>query len=455
MRLTTIAILSLLACAPLAAQHWPSFRGPGASGVVDGSALPVSWDVAGGANIRWKTAVPGLSVSSPIAWGDRIYVSTAVGSDPTAKLRHGLYSDVEPSPDLSKHTWRLLALDAATGRVVWDRVAHEGVPRTKRHPKASQASATPATDGAHVVVSFGSEGLFAYDTAGAMVWKQDLGLLNAGWFFDPDYEWGFASSPIIWNGLVIVQCDIQKGSFIAAFDVRTGKPVWRTQRDEIPGWSTPTIYQNGSTAELITQGPTFTRGYNPRTGEELWRLSGHSEITVPTPITTRDLIVVSNGYKAVQPIFAIRPGARGDITLKEGSETSAAIAWSSKRGGPYLPTPIIYGDTLYVVLNNGVFSAYDVKTGSRHYQERLGGKGGAFTASPVAADGRIYLASEDGEVFVVKAGTSYELLATNTMGEVLMATPAIINGALLVRGMQHVFAIGSPRGAAPSSSRLD
>ena len=439
------------ACAaPLAAQHWPSFRGPQASGVADGAATPVAWNATTGQNVLWKAPIDGLAVSSPIVWGDRVFVSTAVSSDPTATFRHGLYGDVEPSKDVSKHVWRLIALDKRTGKVLWDRAAHEGVPQTKRHPKSSQASPTPATDGTHVVVSFGSEGLYAYDIDGKPLWTQSLGVLNAGWFYDPDYEWGVASSPIIWNGLVIVQSDIQKRSFVAAFDVKTGKLVWRTERDEIPSWATPTIYQDATHAELVTQGTNFIRGYDPKTGKELWRLSGNSEVTVPTPIVSKDLIVVTNGYRGVQPIFAIKPGATGDITLKNDQTTSDAIAWSTKRGGPYIPTPVIYGDYLYVCLNNGTLAAYALKTGERAYQERLGGKGGSFSASPVAADGKIYLASEDGDVFVVKAGATYELLSTNPIGEVLMATPAISDGLLIVRGLKHVYAIGAPK---PASSR--
>jgi outer membrane protein assembly factor BamB len=325
---------------------------------------------------------------------------------------------------------------------VWDRVAHEGNPKTKRHPKSSQASPTPVTDGRHVVVSFGSEGLYAYDFDGKQLWQQDLGVLNAGWFFDPDYEWGVGSSPIIYKNMVIVQCDIQKNSFLAAFDVETGKPVWRTTRDEIPSWSTPTIFESNGRAELVTQATTFTRGYDPNTGKELWRLSGNSEITIPTPIVGPGFIVVTNGYRGVQPIYAIKPGASGDITLKGDETKSDYIAWSSKRGGPYIPTPVIYGEQLYT-LNNGVLTAYNVTTGERIYQERLGGTGGAFSASPIAADGKLYLSSEDGDVFVVKAGPKYELLAKNTIGEVIIATPAVSDGLLIVRGLKNVYAIGS------------
>ncbi len=443
MRRLMAIVLWVYACASVSGQQWPSFRGPNASGVADGRPIPVTWNATTGENVLWKTPLPGVAVSSPIVWGDRIFISLAVSGDPSATIRTGLYGDVEPLSDTSKHSWRVLALDKRTGKVIWERVAHEGIPRTKRHPKSSQASPTPATDGRHLVVSFGSEGLYAYDIDGKPLWKRDLGVLNAGWFYDPDYEWGVGSSPIIWKNMVIVQCDIQKNSFLAAFDLTTGEPVWRTPRDEISSWSTPAIFESRGRAELVTQATHFTRGYDPATGKELWRLAGNSEITIPTPIVGPDLVIVTNGYRGVQPIYAIKPGATGDITLQGDRSRSEFIAWSTRRGGPYIPTPVIYRGHLYVLQINGVLAAYDVRTGERLYQERLGGTGGSFSASPVAADGKIFLTSEDGDVFVVKAGTTYELLSTNHMGEVVMATPAISDGVIIIRGLKHVFAIGA------------
>jgi outer membrane protein assembly factor BamB len=430
----------LLAGVSLSAQHWPAFRGANASGVADGTPTAVKWNTATNENVSWKTPVPGVAVSSPIVWGDRVFVSTAISSDPNQSIRTGLYGDVEPVNDSSKHTWRLLAIDKKSGKVLWDKVAYEGIPRTKRHPKSSQASATPVTDGRRVIVSFGSEGLYAYDFDGKQLWKKDLGVLNAGWFFDPDYEWGIGSSPIIYKNMVIVQCDVQRHSFIAAFDVDTGKEIWRTDRDEIPSWSTPTIFEANGKAELVTQATTFTRGYDPMTGKELWKYSGNSEIAIPTPIIGPGFVIITNGYRGVQPIFAVKPGATGDITLKDNATKSDFVSWSTKRGGPYIPTPLIYGDQLYI-LNNGVLTAYKVATGEQIYQKRLGGTGGAFSASPVAADGKIYCASEDGDVFVIKAGPEYEELAKNSMGEVVMATPAISDGLIIVRGGKNVYGI--------------
>jgi outer membrane protein assembly factor BamB len=448
MRRTVALVLTLAAGTTLApalsvvdGQNWPSFRGPNAAGVADGKPTAVKWDATSGQNIAWKTPVAGVAVSSPIVWGDRVFVSTAIGQDPKEGIRTGQYGDVEPITDASMHTWHLIALDKASGKVVWDKVAYEGVPKTKRHPKSSQASPTPVTNGKQVIVSFGSQGLYAFDFEGKLLWKKDLGVLNAGWFFDPDYEWGVGSSPIIYKNMVIVQCDIQRGSFVAAFDAASGKEVWRTDRDEIPSWSTPTIFESNGKAELVTQATTFTRGYDPDTGKELWKYSGNSEITIPTPIVGPGFVVITNGYRGIQPIYALKPGATGEITLKGDDTKGASFAWSTKRGGPYIPTPVIYGDQLYVLQNNGVLASYKVSTGEQVYQKRIGGSGGSFSASPVAADGKIYCTSEDGDVYVIKAGPEYAELSKNPMGEVLIATPAISDGLIIFRGLKNVIAV--------------
>jgi outer membrane protein assembly factor BamB len=238
-----------------------------------------------------------------------------------------------------------------------------------------------------------------------------------------------------------VQCDVQKGSFIAAFDVKTGKQVWKTQRDEIPSWGSPTIFESKGKAMIVTNATKRIRGYDPMTGKELFELSGNSEVTVGTPVVGHDLVFVTAGYPPIQPIYAIKPTAAGDISLAEGKESNDHIAWSKKRGGTYMPTPVVYGDHLYTCSNNGVLTCYDARTGERIYQQRIAGQSSAFTASPIAADGKLYFTGEDGDVFVVKAGPHYELLATNPMGEVMMATPAISEGMIFVRTINHVYGI--------------
>jgi outer membrane protein assembly factor BamB len=442
-------LLASMLSVPAAAQNWPSFRGPNASGVADGKSVPIAWDAEKNQNILWKTPIPGLAHSSPVVWGARVFVTTAVSSDPKSVFRPGLYGDVDSAADVSKHSWHVYCLDKATGKIVWDRVANEGAPRTKRHIKSSYASPTPATDGQHVVAFFGSEGLYCYDMAGKLLWKLDLGVLDSGWFYDPDYQWGMASSPVIYRNMVILQCDVQKDSFIAAFDINSGKRLWQTSRDEIPSWGSPTVYEGKSRTEVITNATRAVRGYDVMTGRELWKLTGNPEVTATTPVVANDLIYICNGYRPVQPIFAIKIGANGDISLKDGKETNDYVAWSKQRGGTYMPTPVVYGDYLYTLANQGVLTCYDAKSGERKYQKRLGEKGGSYSASPIAGDGKLYLASEDGQVLVVKAGPEYELLATNEMGEVMMATPAISDGVVIIRGQHSVFAIG----ATPASTQ--
>lgn len=438
MRKQMLAFL-FLAAMSASAQNWPQFRGPNGGGIGDGKP-PVQWDVEKGTNVVWKAAIPGLSVASPVVWGDRIYVVTAVGTDGSQTFRTGLYGDTDSVNDKTAHAWKVMALDKANGKVLWEQTAVSGVPKTKRHPKSSQASPSPATNGKVVVAYFGSEGLYAYNTAGKLLWKKDLGLQNAGWFFDPESEWGAASSPVIHKNSVIVQCDRQKDSFVAAFDMDSGKELWRTARTEIPTWGTPTLVAGKDGAEVVTNGSKGIRGYDADTGKELWTLGPNSEVVCTTPVAADGLIYVTAGYPPVQPIYAIKQGSRGDLTLKAGSTSSEAIAWSYSRGGVYLPSPIVVGGHLYTLSNNGILTAYDAKTGTRVYQQRVG-MGGSYAAAPVAADGRLYLTSEDGDVYVVKAGAQFEVLAHNKMPEILMATPAIAGDLLLVRGHQHLYAI--------------
>jgi outer membrane protein assembly factor BamB len=427
-------------------RDWPSFRGPGAGGVADGQHPPTIWDAEKGLNVRWKTPLPGVGHSCPIVSGNKVFVTTAVSGDPKSVFKTGQYGGGNSSKDLSVHSWRVYCLDKSTGKILWEREAHRGVPRVDRHEKSSQASATPATDGEHLVAVFGSEGLFCYDLAGTLLWQRDLGVLDLGAFNDPDLKWGAGSSPVIYKGLVIVQCDRPKDGFLAAFDVRTGKPVWQKPRDEPPSWGTPTVIEAAGRAELVANGSRFTRGYDALTGKELWRLGPNSEITVPTPFAAGGLIFITNGYRPIQPIYAVVPGASGDISPKDGG-SGTNLAWETKKGGPYLPTPIVYGPLLYVCTNQGILTAYEARTGKQVYKHRLGGPGG-YTASPVAADGRIYFTCEDGEVRVVKAGPEFELLAVNPVGEPCLATPAISDGMFFLRSRGTVFAFG---GREPST----
>jgi outer membrane protein assembly factor BamB len=435
--------------APMRAKGapWPAFRGANASGVADGQGAVADWDVATGRNIRWKTPIPGIAVSSPIVWGDRVFLTTAIGTEADKTFRTGLYGDVKPIDDLTTHTWRVYAVDRRNGAVLWQKDVFTGEPKVKRHPKSSQANSTPVTNGTHVVAVFGSIGMLAcLDVNGKQLWQRDIGVIDNGWFFDPTYQWGHSSSPIIYRSSVIVQVDQQKGSYLASYDLDTGKPIWKTERpEEISTWGTPTLVTGPRGDELVTNG-TKVRAYDPATGKQLWTLGPNSEITVGTPVAGKDVVYVTGGYPPVRPVYAVKAGASGDISLAKGQTSGGAIAWSNDREGTYIPTPLLYRDILYTLNSNGIVTAYNATSGERLYRARVGG-GGAFAASPVAADGRLYFANEDGDVFVVTAGPEYVELGKRSMNEVIMATPAISDGVILIRTLGNLYAVGEPAAA--------
>jgi outer membrane protein assembly factor BamB len=428
---------------PIGPRNWPSFRGDGSAGNGDGQRAITEWDATTGKNIKWKTPIPGIATSSPIVWGNRVFATTAVSSAGNNSFRTGLYGDVKPVDDLSPHEWKMYCLDKATGKILWERAAVIGAPRTKRHTKSSQASSTPVTDGRRVVAVFGSAGvMIAWDYSGKELWRVNLGTLDSGWFFDPAFQWGHSSSPIIHRNAVILQADVQKGSFIAAWDIATGKQLWKTERaDEISTWGTPTIARTADGRDVLVTNGTKIRGYDPTSGKQLWTLGPNSEITIGTPVAGNGLVYVTGGYPPVRPIYAIRPEAEGDISLQKGQESNQSIAWSNMTEGTYIPTPLLYDGYLFTLNINGVLSAYDPQTGKRAFRGRVG-TGGAFSSSPVGADGRLYIASEDGEVYVISATPDMKQLAKNDMKEVIMSTPAISDGIMVVRTLGHVYGIG-------------
>jgi outer membrane protein assembly factor BamB len=428
--------LFLLFAMVVSAQNWPTFRGPGARGVAEKQNLPVTWDVASGKNIAWKAEIPGLGLSSPIVWGPHVFLTTAVSSNPNMVFEATLKGELDRRQDEAVQEFRVLALDKKTGKVAWNVVAGKTKPRVLRHPHNSYASPTPVTDGKYLVAFFGSEGLFCFDLKGKLIWKKDLGAMDQGAFDLPDYQWGSASSPVLWQGKVYLQVDMHQGSFMAAFDAATGRELWRTARDSKPSWATPTIVEGPKRTELVANGVEFVAGYDAETGKELWRVKGTSMISVPTPFVANGLIYVFSGYsRNIRRSYAIRPGAMGDIT---GSKE--AIAWMREEA-PYLSTPVIVGDQLFTYsTRGGIMASYNALTGATLYQQRLG-LGTPASASMVAADGVVYAANEDGEVYVFKPGAKYEQLAMNPMGETVMATPAISDGTLFIRGARHLFAV--------------
>lgn len=437
-----VIVLWLSSAASATPPNWPSFRGPFASGVAKDDKPPTTWNVKTGENIKWKTPIPGLAHSSPIVWGDRVYLTTVVGEKPNPTLRVGLYGESPDNPEEFSHDYRLLALDAHTGEIIWQKTAYRGVPKTQRHIKSSHGNSTPATDGNRIIAFFGSEGLYCYATNGMLRWKKNLGLLDSGAFDLPEVQWGFGSSPIIHDDLVIVQCDVNNDSFISAFDLGNGRPIWRNKRDEQPGWGTPTIYTGGRIPQVIVNGYKHIGAYDARVGNVIWRMHGGGDIPVPTPIVAHDLIFITNAHGPQAPVYAIRTSAHGDITLPPGETSSAHIAWSYNRGGCYMQTPLVYGDLLYTCRNNGTLTCYEARTGEIKYRKRLGGGSTGFSASPVAVDGKIYFTSEEGDIHVIKAGPIFGLMAVNSMDEITMATPAIAHDTLYVRTQHHLYAIG-------------
>ncbi len=427
----------------VATGNWPSFRGVQASGISLGKGPPREWDLESGRNIRWVRPIPGLGHSSPVVWGDRVFLTSAVSGDPEPSLRVGLYGDVTDLTEDQTHHFRVYCLDKGSGEILWERTARSGKPQVRRHIKASHASPTPATDGRYLVVFFGSEGLFCYDLDGTLRWQRDLGLLDAS--PGQGIQWGYAGSPIIDGDQVIVQCDVvSQPSFLAAFDLGSGEERWRTPREDRATWSTPTAHEVDGRTQILVNGYRHIGGYDARTGAELWWLRGGGDAPVPAPIVAHGLVFITNAHGSLNPIYAIRLDARGDISLEEGTDSNPHVAWSHPRRGVYIPTPLVYGEYLYLLSTNGVLTCFEARSGHLIYRARVAGRRGAYTASPVAAGGKLYLTDEYGEVHVLQAGPEYGHLATNPMGAWCLATPAISGEMLLVRTHKHLVAIGEP-----------
>ena len=424
--------------APRPGVDWPQFRGISATGISEGTPTPSTWNVAAGTNVLWKTAIPGLGLSSPVVWGDQLFVSTAISGDKDASVRPGLYGDIKSVTDDTPHEWRVYALNKKTGAIVWQQTAHTGVPKIKRHTKNSHANSTLATDGERLVAFFGSEGVYAYDLKGKLLWQKDLGVLDAGYYVVPEAQWETGSSPVIHDGVVIIQADVQKGSFLAAFDAKNGRELWRVARTDVPTWGTPTVHVVKGQPQIIVNGMRHAGAYDFKTGKEIWKLSGGGDIPGPDPGRQRRPHL--HHQRARDDVAGLcDPRHRvGRHQPGRGASSNAGVAWSYARDGGYMCTPLAYRGLVYIVRYNGILTVYDAKTGERKYQERLAGGTSAFTASPVAADGKVYLANEDGQVFVIKAGPAYELVTLNDMGAPVLATPAISEGRLLFRTPQHL-----------------
>lgn len=421
------------------AGDWPAYRGAGANGVGEGRA-PARW--GGGSGVLWKAEIPGLGHSSPVVIGNRLFVTTAISSSGKAPLKIGLYGSGNSADDNAEQEWVLLCLDKRTGKMLWRQTAHRGKPRAARHTKATHANTTVAADGQRVVALFGSEGLYSYSLDGKLQWRKDLGTLDMAPSDDRTLSWGFASSPALFRDMVVVQSDSKRNGFLAVFSAADGREVWRVERGGVSvcSWATPAVITAGGRTQIVANGYPYIAGYDLKTGKELWRLKSGGDIPVPTPFLAEGLIYVANAHGGKSPLYAIRPEAKGDITPGAGAGSSAGLAWSEERNGSYLQTPVVYRGVAYACTSQGIFKAYDARTGRKLYEQRLG-SGGAFTSSPIAADGKVYVSDEDGRMYVIRAGTEFEVLAVNEGGEAVLATPAVSDGALFIRTVKSVMAV--------------
>ncbi len=418
-----------------AAGNWPQWRGPDGSGISTEKNLPAEWSTT--KNIKWKTPIDGRGHSSPIVWDNKIFVTTAIEGElvPGAKAPKHMMGDKEfVHPDSiganKKHTFKVIAVNRDTGKILWQAVAFEGTPYDDRHRKSSYAASTPATDGKLVYAFFGSEGLYAYDFNGKLAWKADLGKMGT-------VGMGTGTSPIVFENLVIVQCDEENGtaSFIVGLDKKTGKEVWRTPRKIQVSWSTPLLVKTAKRAELITSGTESIVSYDPATGKELWTHKGVESNAIPSPVANSEFVYLVAGYPA-KIAMAIRLGSSGDLT------GTPNVPWKYAKGTAYVPSPILYGDYLYLTTDRGILTCIDAKTGEVKYE---GGRipiPATFTASPVAFDGKILMTSEDGDTFIVKAGPKHEIIGTNSVGEPVYASPAMADGRIYIRGEKNLYAIG-------------
>ena len=429
--LQPIAALALVAVtAATASADWPCFRGSGARGIAaDDERLPSRWTDT--KNVRWSAALEGRGWSSPIVSGDSVIVTSAIPPAPPEDAKKGLYFGGErPNVADGEIRWVVTCLDTATGMTRWETVIARGPPPGPVHVKNTYASETPVTDGERIYAAFAGIGIACLDMHGHRVWEHRWKprTMRSGW--------GPAASPVLHGDRLYVVNDNEDDSFVSAIDARTGREIWRMARDEKSNWSTPFVWQSGGRTELVTPGTGTTRSYS-LDGRLLWELAGGSAITIATPYAAHGLLFVSSGFvlDRTRPIWAIRPGASGDLTLPDGDDSSAEIAWCRRDAAPYNPTTLVYGDELYVLADRGLMACYDARTGKQHYRKERLPEGRAFTASPWAYNGLVFCANEYGETFVVRAGPTFELLHTNLLGEddMVMASPAIADGRVFLR----------------------
>ena len=442
-------LAALMTSAPTTVTRpaWAEFRGTNRVGFLDDARIPTAWGGETATNVVWRTAIPGFAHSSPIIVGDRVFLVTAVADVDQAAPR--LTQDLEFSVDPpARYKWTVYSVNRNSGAILWTKTIDQEIPGWIRHAKGSYANSTPAASATHVVVLLGNLRMVCLSVEGKELWRRDLGFRESAKPEGPDVlpYVDHASSPTIFEDIVIVQNDWPRGGYLAAYDLQTGKEQWSVRRDE-PNivWASPVLWQkNGQPPELVVTGSRWIRGYDPRDGEPLWHLSNDVPDALhrtASPIASPDMIIAAGGA-GLRPLFGIRPGARGEISEKHNGRP-ADLAWTVERGSPATPTPLLYRDQLYVMQDTGVLRVYDPRAGALIYQQRVAAA--RFTASPVASDGRIFLTSEDGQTFVVRAGPTYELLSVNDLKDPILATPALSKGLMIIRTLGGVVGIGRAR----------
>ena len=437
-----VAVLLLGSAASAVAQEeqWTRFRGPNAGAVADDPRLPEVWSET--ENVVWKADIPGLGWSSPVVWNDHIFLTTAVSSGEERAPQQGLYdpgADHGATRSGASHRWLVYDFDFATGAVRWARELEVSVPGMERHIKNSFASETPVTDGERLYVYFGTIGLVAaLELDGEVAWTRELGVYNGRQRF------GTAASPALHDDRLYVVNDNTTQSFLVALEATSGEEVWRVERDEVENWSSPFVWENELRTEIVTAGLRQIRSYS-LDGTLLWELSGMTVNVVPTPFAQDGLVYISSGYPGgmPRPVYAIRPGASGDISLGSGQNGNDFIVWYQPRLGTYNTSALVYDGAYYTLLDRGFLLSHDARTGREIYGRTRVRPGSGFTASPWAYNGRIFLLGEDGDTFVVRAGSEFELLRTNSLNEMALATPAVVNGSLLLRTQSKLYRISN------------
>lgn len=435
--LLTLALLLALVPPGAPDGNWPQFRGPNSTGVVEDTSLPDTWSET--KNVVWKSDIPGLGWSSPIVWGDRIFLTSVVSAGEIEAPKKGLYFGGERGLPKDEHRWMVYCIDWKTGKIVWEREVHRGAPSTTRHLKNTYASETPVTDGERVYALFGNLGLFCFDFNGKLLWTQKYETRKTR------FGWGTAASPVLHREKLIVLNDNDEESFILAYDKKSGKELWRTDRGKGTNWATPYIWESGRRTEIVVPATKAVISYDLN-GKPLWEFKGMSSIAIPTPFSKFDLLYIASGYVGDQhrPVYAVKPGASGDISLKQGETSNEFIAWYHPQAGPYNPSPIIYGDHYYTLYDRGFLTCHDARTGREIYgKQRIDADvaANAFTSSPWAYNGKLFALNEDGDTYVIQAGPEYKLLGRNSLGEMCMATPAIARGSLIIRTASKLYRI--------------